>query len=137
MPAHAGGPGGGGLDAFGEGVVGEGEADDAAGAGVHGCGEEAGAGVGGDQDDADRGEAQDEVADEVEGGDGPDALVDEDDLGQLVDGLGGEPREGVEQRGGVADRQRGLGVGKLPGERGQRTGRVDVADRGEDPSGHT
>ena len=72
-----------------------------------------GAGVGGDEDDADGREAQDDVADQVEGGDRADPLVDEDDLGQFVEGLGGEPGEGVEEGGGVGDGRRGLGVGEL------------------------
>lgn len=136
MTPHAHGPGGGGVDAFGEGVVAEGQADDAAGAGVHGGGEHVGAGVGGDEDDADGREAQHQVADDVERRDRADPFVDEDDLGQLVQRLGGEAGQGVQQGRGVRDGRRGFGVGELAQQCAERAGRVDVADGGEDTDGH-
>ena len=79
-------PLGGGLHPGGQLVVAERQPDDAAGAGVHGGGEQRGPGVRGDQDDADGGEAQRHLADQLQRRRRADPLVDEHDLGQLLDG---------------------------------------------------
>lgn len=103
VPADAHGPLGGGLDAGGELVVGQRQADEAAGAGVHGGGEERRSGVRGHQDDPHRREAEGDFPDELQCGHRADPLVDEDHLGEFVEGVDGEPGEGVEQCRRVGD----------------------------------
>lgn len=131
VAAHVEGPGGGGLDAFGERLVAHRESDDAACPSVHGGGDDGGAGVGGEQHDADRRKPPGDLADEVERGRRAHPLVDEDDLGQLVQGLGGERGEGVEQRGRVGQGLGRFGVGKLGEEGGEGAGGVLVTGGGE------
>lgn len=126
VAAYADGPLGGGLDAGGELLVGERKADQAAGAGVHGGGEEPGPDVGGDQHHAHRGEAQGDFADQLQGGDGPDPLVYEDHLGQFVEGVRGELAQGVEEGGGIGDGSGGLGVRELAEQRHDGAGGVRV-----------
>ena len=59
------------------------------------------------------GKRSDEVADQVQRRHGADAFVDEDDFGQFVQGLGGEPGEGVQEGRGV---RRPGGAGSASGE---------------------
>ncbi len=136
MAPYAGRPLGDRLDPAGEFLVAQREGDQAAGAVVHGGLEEAGARVGGDEDDADGGEAQGDLADQFQRGDGADPFVDDDHLGQFVQGLGGQPGEGVDELGGVGHRGQRLRVGELAGQGGEGPGRVRVTDCREDPGGH-
>lgn len=136
MAPYADRPLGDGLDAVGEVLVAQREGDQAAGAGVHGGGEQAGPHVGGDEDDADRGKPQGDLPDQLQRRYGADAFVDDDDLGQFVDRLGGEPGQGVHELGGVGDRGDRFGVRELAEQGGEGTDRVRVADGREDPRGH-